>query len=528
MSAADARAADREAGRQKLDAFRAAKAAKVIETSAKSDASAASDSTKPDEKSNDDAQALRAKLVKAVSKGKKIEAERDAAREALASVEAELEALRASAGGRDDAGDVARARDDALAAAREARERLEIVEREMVEVRARMEAMEGELKAATSGAAEAVALRKTLRAAEEAAAAAAREVKDARDAASREADDAAKLRAALSEARMKVEAAEREAESLRRAAEQTTNGAESRVMELTVELDGKAAKLQSLEAELLALSSAAEEEKAALAQENVRMANKLDESRRALEAMEKEKEVYAVECERAIRENEEMKRSLEESQQRWHESEARGVSSAQEVHRTKELEASLAEALATADEAANAARENLAKYSEETKRVGALQGRLEIAEREFREKLASVEAALKAERAKTSSPPSIPDEVIGLRQQVDAANKQIAQLQNLLSDARASKVATNSFTNKKNEDFSETDIEGAVLTGGSYAFVPLQGHLKSATSAPVLQHPVALQIAANFDRASVYLQRRPIVRLALSVWVIFVHLWLLL
>ena len=40
----------------------------------------------------------------------------------------------------------------------------------------------------------------------------------------------------------------------------------------------------------------------------------------------------------------------------------------------------------------------------------------------------------------------------------------------LLSDARVSQN-TSSFTNKKNEDFSETDIEGAVLTGGSHVLL---------------------------------------------------------
>jgi hypothetical protein len=123
------------------------------------------------------------------------------------------------------------------------------------------------------------------------------------------------------------------------------------------------------------------------------------------------------------------------------------------------------------------------------------------------------------------------DESVQLRQQLDAANSRVHQLQSMLSDERAHNAASSSkagnFTNKKNEDFADTDIEGAVLTGGSYAFVPLQGHLKSATNVPVLQHPVALNIATHFDRASVYLQRRPFMRLGLALYVLLMHLFMI-
>jgi hypothetical protein len=83
-----------------------------------------------------------------------------------------------------------------------------------------------------------------------------------------------------------------------------------------------------------------------------------------------------------------------------------------------------------------------------------------------------------------------------------------------------------SYTNKKNEDVG-VDIEGAILSGGGGGenFAPLLGRVKSmGAAAPALRSPAVLQAAARLDKLSVYLQRRPLVRLALMVYVIIVHL----
>ena len=83
-----------------------------------------------------------------------------------------------------------------------------------------------------------------------------------------------------------------------------------------------------------------------------------------------------------------------------------------------------------------------------------------------------------------------------------------------------------SYTNKKNEDVG-VDIESAILSGGGGGenFAPLLGRVKSmGAAAPALRSPAVLQAAARLDKLSVYLQRRPLVRLALMVYVIIVHL----
>ena len=297
---------------------------------------------------------------------------------------------------------------------------------------------------------------------------------------------------------------------------------ESRALELKSELESKALKLQSLEAELLALSTSSAEEKEALAAENVRLANKLDENRLVLEEAEKEKEVFVGECERALQANEEHERMMAEIKQRLRDAESKAESTASELSALKASNESN-QATLDAEKRATEALEALDKARQDASRA---QAASESQSRELQAKIASLESALQTQRA-MPPPPSVSNETASLRQQLDMANKQIEQLQSLLSDARASQN-TSSFTNKKNEDFSETDIEGAVLTGGSYAFVPLQGHLKSAASAPALQHPIALEIAANFDRASVYLQRRPFMRLGLTMYLILLHLWIIL
>ena len=536
--------ADRDAGRKKLDEFRAkkshsanatAKAAQgavpVPKTTKATDGDGvgkANDAT-PDatpEARVDDAHeqlaSMKEKLKKAVKKGKQIELERDEALEKLKTLTTEL-GERATADGRDTAAM------DALVAERDALEG-KLREELLVKTKAVGE-LEREIARVMKEKADALA---------ETESRAARDVEAASKASvaatEASASELERLRfeiegtnASLRAANEAKENAEAEAETLRRSAAQTNSGAEARAEELSAELEIKASQLSSLEAELMALSSAAEEEKAALAAENVRLANKVDENRLVLEEVEKEKEVYVAECEQALQANEEQQRLANELKQRLHDAEALVESKVAELAAlagVAESQAVEQEKLRDAERRASEASTALAKVNSE---MLTLRSQNESTTSELRAKVSDLQAALNAQRS--AQPPAMSDESVQLRQQLDAANSRVHQLQNMLSDERAHNAASSSkagnFTNKKNEDFADTDIEGAVLTGGSYAFVPLQGHLKSATNVPVLQHPVALNIATHFDRASVYLQRRPFMRLGLALYVLLMHLFMI-
>ena len=533
--------ADRDAGRKKLDEFRAKKsqsanatakasqgAVPVTKTTKATDGDGvgkANDAT-PDatpEARVDDAHeqlaSLKEKLKKAVKKGKQIELERDEALEKLKTMTTELGERATAADGRDTAAM------DALVAERDAlegklREELLVktkavgeLEREIARV------MKDKAEAESRAARDVEAASKASVAATEASAS---ELERLRF-------EIEGMNASLRAANEAKENAEAEAETLRRSAAQTNSGAEARAEELSAELEIKASQLSSLEAELMALSSAAEEEKAALAAENVRLANKVDENRLVLEEVEKEKEVYVAECEQALQANEEQQRLANELKQRLHDAEALVESKVAELAAlagVAESQAVEQEKLSDAERRASEASTALAKVNSE---MLTLRSQNESTTSELRAKVSDLQAALNAQRS--AQPPAMSDESVQLRQQLDAANSRVHQLQNMLSDERAHNAASSSkagnFTNKKNEDFADTDIEGAVLTGGSYAFVPLQGHLKSATNVPVLQHPVALNIATHFDRASVYLQRRPFMRLGLALYVLLMHLFMI-
>lgn len=533
--------ADRDAGRKKLDEFRAKKsqsanatakasqgAVPVPKTTKATDGDGvgkANDAT-PDatpEARVDDAHeqlaSLKEKLKKAVKKGKQIELERDEALEKLKTMTTELGERATAADGRDTAAM------DALVAERDAlegklREELLVktkavgeLEREIARV------MKDKAEAESRAARDVEAASKASVAATEASAS---ELERLRF-------EIEGMNASLRAANEAKENAEAEAETLRRSAAQTNSGAEARAEELSAELEIKASQLSSLEAELMALSSAAEEEKAALAAENVRLANKVDENRLVLEEVEKEKEVYVAECEQALQANEEQQRLANELKQRLHDAEALVESKVAELAAlagVAESQAVEQEKLRDAERRASEASTALAKVNSE---MLTLRSQNESTTSELRAKVSDLQAALNAQRS--AQPPTMSDESVQLRQQLDAANSRVHQLQNMLSDERAHNAASSSkagnFTNKKNEDFADTDIEGAVLTGGSYAFVPLQGHLKSATNVPVLQHPVALNIATHFDRASVYLQRRPFMRLGLALYVLLMHLFMI-
>lgn len=503
---------DREAGRKKLDEFRAAKAAKAAAVNESGDMQSEKSAVPG---ANDEVATMRQKLLKAVKKGKSIEAERDALAKRVEEMEAERKRLEDALG--------ERAAERTSTANAEQEKELASLKEQLERNSEALEYAKGEAhQAAEEARDQAHKAEKELATLREAL----REATAAKEAAERSAGEIQSLKAAAKEAKDAKEAAEREVETYKRSAQQTASGAESRVVELSAELDAKSTKLQNLEAELLSMSSASEEEKAALAAENVRLSNKIDEGRLALEEMEKEKEMYVTECERALQVNEESQRLSEQLKQRLSESEAKLETTTAEISALREK----TESNAAVEDAERRASEALNALSQAQGELRSLKDSSDATVKDLRAKVSNLETALQTQRTAAAAAPVNSgvsnEEVMTLRQQLNSAQKQIEQLQSLLSDARADK-ASSGFTNKKNEDFAETDIEGAVLTGGSYAFVPLQGHLKSATNIPALQHPAALEIASNFDRASVYLQRRPFVRLALSVYIFILHLMVL-
>ena len=511
---------DREAGRKKLDAFRAAKAAKAAEVKSgerghmRTQAEGSAEHAPPSSAAvSDEVATMRQKLLKAVKKGKSIEAERDALVKRVEEMEEERKRLEDALGER-----------TAETSTNEEREKeLVSLKEQLLRNSEALEYAKGEAhRAAEEARDQAHRAEKELTTLREAL----REATAAKEAAERSASEIQSLKAAAKEAKEAKEAAEREVETYKRSAQQTASGAELRVVELSAELDAKSTKLQNLEAELLSMSSASEEEKAALAAENVRLSNKIDEGRLALEEMEKEKEMYVTECERALQVNEESQRLSEQLKQRLSESEAKLESTNAEISALREK----TESNAAVEDAERRASEAFNALTQAQGELQSLKDSSDATLKDLRAKVSNLETALQTQRAAAAAAPVNTgvsnEEVMTLRQQLHSAQKQIEQLQSLLSDARADK-ASSGFTNKKNEDFAETDIEGAVLTGGSYAFVPLQGHLKSATNIPALQHPAALEIASNFDRASVYLQRRPLVRLALSFYIFILHLMVL-
>ena len=80
---------------------------------------------------------------------------------------------------------------------------------------------------------------------------------------------------------------------------------------------------------------------------------------------------------------------------------------------------------------------------------------------------------------------------------------------------------------KKDED-GEMDIEGAIMTGGDQNFRPLLGRVKALSWAPARENKHFQTVAGQLDKMSVYLQRRPLLRLGLLLYIILVHLmWLL-
>ena len=105
LAVAMTRDADLDAGRRKLEEFKKAKDAAKHRDATPSDVESEQKKEKPEKmkktsdagKTDDETAAIKAKLVKAVKKGKAIESERDAAKARAQALEKEIEGLKKTA-----------------------------------------------------------------------------------------------------------------------------------------------------------------------------------------------------------------------------------------------------------------------------------------------------------------------------------------------------------------------------------------------------------------------------------------------
>lgn len=81
------------------------------------------------------------------------------------------------------------------------------------------------------------------------------------------------------------------------------------------------------------------------------------------------------------------------------------------------------------------------------------------------------------------------------------------------------------LTNKKDED-DVYDIEAAVLTGAGGGFRPLSNALRGATFP--LSSKLAVAGARRLDQLAIAVDRRPLVRGALVLYFVFLHMLVLL
>lgn len=115
-----------------------------------------------------------------------------------------------------------------------------------------------------------------------------------------------------------------------------------------------------------------------------------------------------------------------------------------------------------------------------------------------------------------------------LRSELETERSNIADLQiayrSLASSQQHRESKRAGLSNKKDEDNS-TDIEAALLSGGSGDFMPLAGVFRAAPFP--MRHPWLVAIAMESDKATVFLHRKPLVRLAIVGYMVAFHLLVL-
>lgn len=112
-----------------------------------------------------------------------------------------------------------------------------------------------------------------------------------------------------------------------------------------------------------------------------------------------------------------------------------------------------------------------------------------------------------------------------LRSELETERSNVADLQiayrSIASSHQNRESKRSGLSNKKDEDNS-TDIEAALLSGGGGDFMPLAGVFRAAPFP--MRHPWMVAVAMESDKATVFLHRKPLVRLAIVGYMVVFHL----
>ena len=275
-----------------------------------------------------------------------------------------------------------------------------------------------------------------------------------------------------------------------------------------------------------------------------KMKIEIEHSVEKLEEINAEKEMFMSECEKALESFDREKAKAKELKQKLkdfdHESETSAQMKMEEhenaLRAASERATFLEEELSKANAALTQASENVQR--------GPSAEELEREKQEQQRELHELKSRLDQELQGMNVLREQLQEERGKRAQLDARlaaslaaqqQQQATTTQHTGASEQKQPSPHHRFTNKKNEDYGDdddetmlNDIEGAIISGGSYSFVPLQGKFKSLTFCPPLQSSGCLQAANMFDRFSVFLQRRPTLRVLLIGYFALLHVILFL
>ena len=275
-----------------------------------------------------------------------------------------------------------------------------------------------------------------------------------------------------------------------------------------------------------------------------KMKIEIEHSAEKLEEINAEKEMFMSECEKALESFDREKAKAKELKQKLkdfdHESETSAQMKMEEhenaLRAASERATFLEEELSKANAALTQASENVQR--------GPSAEELEREKQEQQRELHELKSRLDQELQGMNVLREHLQEERGKRAQLDARlaaslaaqqQQQATTTQHTGASEQKQPSPHHRFTNKKNEDYGDdddetmlNDIEGAIISGGSYSFVPLQGKFKSLTFCPPLQSSGCLQAANMFDRFSVFLQRRPTLRVLLIGYFALLHVLLFL
>ena len=275
-----------------------------------------------------------------------------------------------------------------------------------------------------------------------------------------------------------------------------------------------------------------------------KMKIEIEHSAEKLEEINAEKEMFMSECEKALESFDREKAKAKELKQKLKDFDHESKTSAQMKMEEHENALRAASERATfLEEELSKANAALTQASENVQR-GPSAEELEREKQEQQRELHELKSRLDQELQGMNVLREQLQEERGKRAQLDARlaaslaaqqQQQATTTQHTGASEQKQPSPHHRFTNKKNEDYGDdddetmlNDIEGAIISGGSYSFVPLQGKFKSLTFCPPLQSSGCLQAANMFDRFSVFLQRRPTLRVLLIGYFALLHVLLFL